>query len=205
MIHEGYENTYMPNITFEYPIQSPVFQANDRNRNSPSSRKAKIEPSLSEPEHNGGHGPGQTRRNTLPLPVVRGGDPSQSIALDQKRPSPKMRGKGRGRGKGNIEQGSLQIHRGGRGRATSQGFVLQIPHQGRDEALAEQALKRKRTDVDEPQDDTEDHILQELLTKDTVEKGISGRKRKAEGKGSKREHHACDRCFRNKTKVSSYP
>lgn len=199
MMAEGYDNNFMGNVTFQYPTQSPVLHQSPRNKKSPTSRKLKTEPTLSESRPNDGQDPGMMRHNTQSFPS---GDLSQSITPEFKHSSPKIRGKGRGRGRGSVDQGSSQPPKAGKGRASMQGMVIQIPHLGRDEALAEQALKRKRMDVDEPQDDIQDHILQGLLTKDTVEKGLSARKRKTEMKGSKREHHACDRCFRNKTKVS---
>lgn len=111
------------------------------------------------------------------------------------------KGKGRGRGGGSLEEDLPLAPKTGKGRAATQGVVIAIANSAREEALAEQALKRKRLDGDEPMDDTDEHILQGLLTKETVETALTTiKKKKAEGK-AKREHHACDRCFRNKTKV----
>ena len=118
-----------------------------------------------------------------------------------KQGSPRGRTKAKGRGKGIGESELAVPKKVGKGRATTQGVVIPISHLGREEALAEQALKRKRIDGEEPQDNTEDQILQGFLTKDTVEKGLSARKKKTDSKSGKRDHHACDRCFRNKTKV----
>jgi hypothetical protein len=115
---------------------------------------------------------------------------------------PKVKkGKGRGRGVG-LDEELLLAPKPGKGRAATQGVVVPIANAAREEALAEQALKRKRMDGDEPMDDTDEQILQGLLTKETVETALTTtKKKKAEGK-AKREHHACDRCFRNKTKVN---
>lgn len=111
------------------------------------------------------------------------------------------KGKGRGRGGGSLEEDLPLAPKTGKGRAATQGVVIAIANSAREEALAEQALKRKRLDGDEPMDDTDEQILQGLLTKETVETALTTiKKKKAEGK-TKREHHACDRCFRNKTKV----
>lgn len=199
---EGYDTNFMSNVTFEYPIQTPMFHQSPPNEKSPTRRKAKTEPSFSDSMNHSGQDPRLIRQDTQPLPVVQSGENAQSLTPVFKDRSPKVRGKGRARGRGSLDQGTSQTAKIGKGRASTQGMVIQIPHLGREEALAEQALKRKRVAVDEPQDDTEDHILQGLFTEATVEKGLSARKRKADAKSSKREHHACDRCFRNKTKVS---
>ena len=91
----------------------------------------------------------------------------------------------------------------GKGRAATQGVLVPIVHVGRQEALAEQAAKRKRVDHDEPYDDSDERALEDL----TTETGdIPQKKQKSEttAKGSKRGHTSCDRCVRNKTKVISY-
>jgi hypothetical protein len=201
MITEGYDPNFM---SFEYSTETPVAQASPhiRNKRSPPSQKARTQPSPPEQVRNGGHDQRMLAQNGQVHPPIHSGDISQAITPELKLNPPKVRSRGRGRGKGHTEHDFIHPPKVGRGRASTQGIVVQIPHQGRDEALKEQALKRKRVEGDEPQDETADHILQDMLTKDTLEKGLSTRRRKAEGKPSKREHHACDRCFRNKTKVS---
>ena len=201
MITEGYGPNFMP---FEYSIETPIIQQQSpqiRNRRSPPSQKSKTQPSPPG-ARNVGNDPRILTHNGQIHPSIHIDDFSKAITPELKLNSPKSRAKGRGRGKGHLEHDSTHPPKAGRGRASTQGIVLQIPHQGRVEALKEQALKRKRFEGDEPQDETADYILQDMLTKDTVEKGLSARRRKSEGKPSKREHHACDRCFRNKTKVS---
>jgi hypothetical protein len=202
IITEGYNTNFMSNVTFEYPIHTPIFHHSPPNEQSPTRRKAKTEPSFSDSMNHSGQDAGLMRQNTQQLPIVQSGENALSLTSEFKDTSPKVRGRGRARRKESLDQGTSQTAKIGKGRGSTQGMVLQIPHLGREEALAEQALKRKRVDVEERQDDTQDHILQGMLTKANVEKGLSLRKRKADAKGAKREHHACDRCFRNKTKVS---
>jgi hypothetical protein len=111
--------------------------------------------------------------------------------------------KGRGRGRGRATDTYLdppEPPKLGKGRAGTQGVVVQITHQGREDALAEQARKRRRVDAEEDLDMSEEHILQGLLTNEEV-KDLPLKRRKTEPK-TKRDHHACDRCFRNKTKVA---
>lgn len=203
MIPEGYDPNFMP---FEYHPETPIILQQQspqiRNKRSPPSQKYKTLPSPPERTRNVGHDPRMLANNGPIPPPIHTEDLSQAITPQPKLNSPKARARGRGRGKGHPAQDSTHPPKVGRGRASTQGIVVQIAHQGRVEALKEQALKRKRVEGDEPQDETEEHILQDMLTKDTVEKGLSARRRKAEGKASKREHHACDRCFRNKTKAS---
>lgn len=201
MIPEGFDPNFMP---FGYSTETGIIQQQSphiRNRGSPPSHKSKTQPSPPG-ARNVGNDPRILTHNGQIHPPIHIDNLSQAITPELKLNSPKSRAKGRGRGKGHLEHDSTHPPKAGRGRASTQGIVLQIPHQGRVEALKEQALKRKRFEGDEPQDETADHILQDMLTKDTVEKGLSARRRKSEGKPSKREHHACDRCFRNKTKVS---
>ena len=119
--------------------------------------------------------------------------------------SPKSRPKGRGRGKATSDETSPHMKAGGRARQSSQGMVIPIPNVSRDVALKEQAMKRRRVDGEQAQDNRDEEIIQDMLTRDTVEKGLAARKRKAEGKPPRSEHHACDRCFRNKTKVCDPP
>lgn len=112
--------------------------------------------------------------------------------------------KGRGRGRGRARTTDFDIEppeppKLGKGRAATQGIVIQIPHQGREEALADQARKRRRVDAEEDLGD-QNEILQGLLTIEEA-KDLPLKRRKPEPK-SKRDHHACDRCFRNKTKVN---
>jgi hypothetical protein len=119
------------------------------------------------------------------------------------RESPKSRPK-KGRAKANPEEGSPGA-KGGRGQQSSQGMVVPIPNVSREVALKEQAMKRRRVDGEQAQDNADEQIIEDMLTRSTVNKGLATRKRKSEGKAPRREHHACDRCFRNKTKVSFFP
>lgn len=195
---------YMSNITYEYPTaQPPTMQYLESTRNYTSPRS-------------------KVRRDSTSLEMERKGIPDVTVVPLSEQPPPSAppmgtpvptttaikngmpklkKGKGRGRGGGNLEEDAPVALKTGKGRAATQGVVIPIANAAREEALAEQALKRKRLDGDEPMDDTDEHILQGLLTKDTVETAMTTiKKKKSEGK-AKREHHACDRCFRNKTKV----
>jgi len=115
------------------------------------------------------------------------------------------RKKGRGRGRGIIAADSehaAEPAKRGKGRAATQGILVPIVHVGRQEALAEQAAKRKRIDQDEPYDDSDERALEALDTETT---DVPQKKQKSEAptKGTKRGHTACDRCVRNKTKVTN--
>jgi hypothetical protein len=115
------------------------------------------------------------------------------LSVDIKAESPTIHPNQKGKGRNGTESTRKVSPKGGNRRASTQGVVVPIPHQGRNVALAEQALKRKRLDPDEPQDDSEERVLQAFLSP-------GGKPSPKKGK-SKKDHHACDRCFRNKTKV----
>jgi len=200
---EGFNPEYTSNVTFEsYTTESPMhFQHGPRNRRLSSSRKVKTEMLFASGPGNSGHDLPVMQVNEQPHSGIQIMGRSPHLTTELQLTIPKGRLKGRGRGRGTFEPEPLPP-KPGKGRAATQGVVIPISHLGREEALAEQALKRKRVEGDEPQDDTEDRILQGLLTRDTVDRALSPKKRKPDGKGGKREHHACDRCFRNKTKVS---
>jgi hypothetical protein len=107
-----------------------------------------------------------------------------------------VKGKGRGRGRGRKQTTEYIPPTPpvlGKGRAATQGVVVDIRHAGREQALAEQALKRKRFQDDELRDDSDERMLDQFTYKDEAQ---------TVKKQKKREHHACDRCCRNKTKVS---
>lgn len=139
--------------------------------------------------------------NVAPKPPSRASDgPPGQITLDLQLELPgASKTYGRGKGKGNDRFLPPPPPKRGKGRAATQGMVIAIPHKGRQQALAEQARKRQRYDADESQDDSEDRVLEELTNK-TESTELLEPKPKTDSKG-KREHHACDRCFRNKTKV----
>ena len=193
----------MPNVTFEtYTTESPMhFQQSPRNRRPSSSRKVKIESPFAVGLGNSGHEVPVMQVNEQPHSEALMLEPAQQLTNEIHLSPPKPKTKAKGRGKGIMDPEPPLPPKLGKGRAATQGVLVPISHLGREEALAEQALKRKRVDGDEPQDDTDDRILQGLITRDTVDRTLSPKKRKPEGKGGKREHHACDRCFRNKTKV----
>jgi hypothetical protein len=107
-------------------------------------------------------------------------------------PPPKSRGRGRGKKTGEYTPPAPPVL--GKGRAATQGTLVDIQHAGREQALAEQAQKRKRFQDDELKDDSDERILEAFLNKDSSE---------ALKKQKKRDHHACDRCYKNKTKVSA--
>jgi len=193
----------MSNITYEYPIAPPSqYPDGPRNYTSPPSRKVRRDSTSSERERTG-------HPDTAVVPLGEQPPPRMIQPMDAPPATPTIKngvsklkkGKGRGRGGGSLDEELPLAPKPGKGRAATQGVVIPIANAAREEALAEQALKRKRMDGDEPMDDTDEQILQGLLTKETVETALTTtKKKKAEGK-TKREHHACDRCFRNKTKV----
>jgi hypothetical protein len=188
----------------DYPIVPPIHYSDAaRNYTSPPSRKVRRDSTSSERERKG-HADAAVvplSEQPPPLPAIQPMD-APPVTPRAKNAVPKVKkGKGRGRGVG-LDEELLLAPKPGKGRAATQGVVVPIANAAREEALAEQALKRKRMDGDEPMDDTDEQILQGLLTKETVETALTTtKKKKAEGK-AKREHHACDRCFRNKTKVN---
>jgi hypothetical protein len=113
-----------------------------------------------------------------------------------------VQGRGRGRGRSpNSEQPPNQPAKLGKGRAATQGTVINIPHAGRERALEELARKRQRFDDEEPVDTVDEEILRDLRT-DRKAAEPANKRQKADGR-PRRDHHACDRCFRNKTKVPS--
>lgn len=204
-VSEGFHPGYMSNVTFEtYTTESPMhFQQGPRNRRLSASRKVKIEPPFAARLGNSGHEVPIMQVNEQPHsePIML--EPVQQLTNELHLSPPKPKTKAKGRGKGMMDLEPPLPPKQGKGRAATQGVLVPISHLGREEALAEQALKRKRVDGDEPQDDNDDRILQGLITRDAVDKTLSPKKRKPEGKGGKREHHACDRCFRNKTKAGT--
>src|SRR5579862_3921874 len=163
---------------------------------------------------NGGEFMGQLyvpTNNTLPMsgapinvdsrPATRVVDgPPPHMTLEMQLDIPAAQGKGRGRGRKSLQYVPPAPPVLGKGRAKTQGIVIDIKHKGRQAALAEQSRKRKRVEEEESEDDTEDRELEELVAKESAETLSEKKKAKGEGKG-KRDHHACDRCFRNKTKV----
>jgi hypothetical protein len=206
-IVEGFENNFIPNMQYQYTSEgSPQYNRSPRNRKSPSKpkvRTAKLKPEtdLVSPKLERNNVEGEMMAlSDIPMSIIQVGELPPIIAPERKHTVPKSRaqGRGRGRGRGMVQPDTAKL---GKGRAGIQGVVIPISHQGREDALAQQALKRRRVDEDEPQDDTEDRILQTFSTRDPGEKTSPQKKKKPEGKGSKRDHHACDRCFRNKTKV----
>jgi hypothetical protein len=202
-VSEGVGNRYMSNVNFEnyIPNNTLPFQQGQQDGRSPPTRKLKRET------------PSQHGVNSQPMDSIISFSDQQTPAIHSNGPPPHMtheinllkvhepKSKGRGRGKGVTDKDGIRSPKSGKGRARSQGVVIPISHLARQEALAEQARKRKRVDGDEPQDDSQEHILQGLLTKESGDPESLPKKRKPETKGVKREHHACDRCFRNKTKV----
>ena len=193
---------YMSNITYEYPAQPQgQYPEGPRTHTSLPTRKVRRNSTSSEQIRNGHSDATVLPLSEQPPPTTHPMDPPASPTIKNIQPKVK-KGKGRGRGRGTMEEESPLAPKPGKGRAATQGVVIPIANAAREEALAEQALKRKRLDGDEPMDDIDEQILLNNLTKDTVETGLSTSKKKKEAK-AKREHYACDRCFRNKTKVTS--
>jgi len=138
-----------------------------------------------------------------PRPAARANDgPPPHMTTEMQLEMPGAAGRGRGRGKKSPEYLPPLPPVLGKGRAATQGVVIAIEHKGRQKALEEQARKRKRVEEEESEDDTEERELEAAVSKTMGEKLSEPRKPKLETKG-KRDHHACDRCFRNKTKVCS--
>jgi hypothetical protein len=138
---------------------------------------------------------------------VPSGSPSRTIegppahmTLEMQFEIPQPPGRGRGRGKKSPEYVPPMPPVLGKGRAATQGVVVPIEHKGRQQALAEQARKRKRFEEEESEDDTERRELEQVIAKTLGEPITEQKRAKPETKG-KRDHFACDRCFRNKTKV----
>lgn len=200
-IGEGFDNNFMPNVNFDYPLETPLhFHQSPRNINSPPGSKVKTETIFT--QHTLAHSDQEPRTLSFsgqPTPI---GEPLPLIPPPLQNNPPKGRIRGKGRGRVTDDQDPAISSKAGKGKATTQGVVVPITHQGRDVALAEQARRRKRVDGDEPQDDSQDRMLQDFLTEGNTDKVASVKRRKTEGR-VKREHHACDRCFRNKTKVES--
>src|SRR5579859_7343901 len=107
--------------------------------------------------------------------------------------------RGRGRGKNKDEDYVPEPPKLGKGRAATQGMILDLPIISREKALAEQKAKRQRFDADEPLDDTQERLTMGLEVTEPPEP--PKKKTKKDGGRASRDHHACDRCFRNKTKV----
>ena len=209
------------------PIISPP---PPRNRKSPSGRKIKKEQSeghevTEKQSGSGGVSPHTKEVSQLPptksqqLPT---GPPSHMIQeftfMDVTIEAPGQKSStGKKGGDKDDKQAGSPPKAVAKGRKKQQGMLVDINHVGRDMALAEQALKRRRVDGDEPIDDSEDIALQNFSIEAPVRTSLSGpsneggtetkvsmkRPSKSEGaRSGRRDHHACDRCFRNKTKVA---
>jgi hypothetical protein len=107
-----------------------------------------------------------------------------------------------GRGRGMTQQTTPEPPPRGKGRAARQGTRIDIPNPLRDAALAKEKANRVRFTDDEPQDRSQEEKLKRFSPNDAEDKPVI-KKAKASAEGSKanRSHHACDRCYRNKTKV----
>ena len=192
MVPQGYQ----PFVPIEFAVGGYA-QSTPQTKSPAQNQKIKTQQPFNVPNPPGSLGIAQSANftNVSPMPNV---EPSPQE-------SPKLRPKGKGRAKGTSDEVSPLLKGGGRGRQSSQGTVIPIPNVSRDVALKEQAMKRRRVDGEQAQDNRDEEIIEDMLTRATVDKGLAARKRKAEGKPPRREHHACDRCFRNKTKVCDTP
>ena len=191
---EGFSNQFGSNA--HYDLVTGVFpQAGPHEHRTRSNQKVKSEES-SGTERHGLQRDDVTAPTNVPILMLQTGDPLSVV--ENKRPAG---GRGRGRGRRTVETDGRTPPKSGRGRGAAQGVVISLSHQGRDDALAEQAMKRRRVDGEEPLDDARDEILQGFSPNGTAQASFQ-RKKKPQPK-AKREHHACDRCFRNKTKVST--
>lgn len=203
----GYNETFISQAQPTYLHENPMNMAPDppqQAQNLAPNDRIKMESSftLVSPSHSESPGIQQSTRS---IPDKQP-PPLTMHEFNLNLPNP-PRGRGRGRGKGNAggdsDHAAESVKRG-KGRAATQGVLVPIIHVGRQEALAEQAAKRKRVDLDEPYDDSDERALQELTT-ETTETPQKKQKSEAPAKGAKRGHTACDRCVRNKTKVISLP
>lgn len=200
----GYNETFISETQPTYLHENPMNMAPDppqQAQNLAANDRIKMESSfpLLSPSHSGSPGIQQSSRSN----PEKQPPPLTTHEFNLILPS-NPRGRGRGRGKGNAVGDSEHAEpvKRGKGRAATQGVLVPIIHVGRQEALAEQAAKRKRVDLDEPYDDSDERALQELTT-DTSEIPQKKQKPDVPAKGAKRGHTACDRCVRNKTKVIS--
>jgi hypothetical protein len=136
----------------------------------------------------------------LPVPrsemVGRDGSPPQSMTSMLKFTNVV------GRGRGMSHETTPEPPPRGKGRAARQGTRIDIPNPLRDAALAEEKSKRIKFTDDEPQDRSQEEKLKRFSPNDAEDKPVI-KKAKASSEQSKasRSHHACDRCYRNKTKV----
>jgi hypothetical protein len=203
-IREEFESNFMPNVNFDYPLDTSLhFQPNPHDIKTPPDSKIKTEAIFApQPPGHSDQDLQTLSFNGQPTSTIPIGDPLPLISPQIKHDPPKPRLRGKGRGRGTNDQDPANSSKAGKGRAAAPGMVISIAHQGRNVALAEQARRRKRVDGDEPQDDSQDRMLQDFLTEGNTEKVASTKRRKSER--VKREHHACDRCFRNKTKVGIF-
>jgi hypothetical protein len=175
---------------FEYPPEPPSQQVVVPQRRKPSKSRARSK-TLPSPVQNG------ARHDGFGATVPNGAHSMAQInamSAEVKQESPKSRANAKGKARGGADGEQKPASKVGKGRASTQGVVVPISNQAREEALADQALKRKRVAPEEPQDNTEELLLQDFLSPE-------GRSPQKKAK-SKKNHHACDRCFRNKTKVS---
>jgi hypothetical protein len=177
---------------FEYPPEPVAQQLPQPQQRRPSKSRARAK-TLPTPPDNNTDSSGLLMLVNDPNSLGHFNSPIVPNTVEVKTESPKSRPNPRGRGRGTIEAERKGAPKTGKGRGSTQGVVIPISHQARNEALAEQALKRKRLDGDELQDDTEERKLLDFL-----DPGGASPQKKVK---SKKDHHACDRCFRNKTKV----
>jgi hypothetical protein len=105
-----------------------------------------------------------------------------------------------GRGRGMSQDPPPEPPPRGKGRAARQGTRIDIPNPLRAAALAEEKAKRIKFSDDEPQDMTQEEKLRLFSTNEEDDKKAVKKARTGDV-GKPRSHHACDRCWRNKTKV----
>jgi hypothetical protein len=196
---EGFISDPPATYLHENPINMPPEPPPQQTQGRPSNERVKMESSfaLVSPTNSGSPGRQNSSRS------VPGNQPPPLTMHEFNLKIPNTaRSRGRGRGKGNTGADSehQESVKRGKGRAATQGVLVPIVHVGRQEALAEQAAKRKRVDQDEPYDDSDERALEDL-TSEMAEVPQKKQKSEAPTKGSKRGHSACDRCVRNKTKV----
>jgi hypothetical protein len=122
----------------------------------------------------------------------RNGDPPQSM-------TGQIKLKGYGRGK--LEENPPPPPVLGKGRAARQGTRVDIPNALREAAVAQEKAKRIRFSDDEPLDTTQEDALKNFNPNHDEDLKLVVKKAKSGEVSKTRSHHACDRCWRNKTKV----
>jgi hypothetical protein len=132
----------------------------------------------------------------IPQSQMRGrdGDPPQAM-------TGQLKLKITGYGHGNVEDAPPPAPPAMvKGRAGRQGMKVDIPNPLRDQAIAVEKAKRTRFNDDEAPDTYQEDRLKAFNINDNDEPVV---KRAKTGEGQKtRAHHACDRCWRSKTRVS---